>query len=505
MNDVLQVADLTVRFGPTTALDGVSLTLRGGEVHGLLGHNGSGKSTLIKTLAGVNIPEAGTVTSNGTELALPVSPTAARSSGLAFVHQGLGLAEDLSVLENIAVVGFDVGTLGRIRWGDEARAARAELARFGVTVRLDTLVRDLPPVEKAIVAIVRALASVEGPPGGRLLVLDEPTVYLPRDQVQRLFDAVREFVAGGDAVLFVSHRIDEVLSLTDTISVLRSGRLVATEPTHALDERRIVALIVGRELAAAAPDTHHATGEVAATFGDVTGAVLHGISFTVARGEILGVTGLAGSGFDELPYVLAGARPGSGTVVVGGRTVDVAGLDPRAAIAAGIVLIPADRARLGVIGEVSIRENVALPRMRRFFRGGLLREGEERDWVRRLVDGSGVLHGGVDREMNTLSGGNQQKTVLAKWLAGDPDLILLHEPTQGVDVGGRLDIHRRLREAADRGAAVVAAGESPEELAELCDRVLIVKDGVLFGELRGARVDKHTIVDATLSETPLPL
>ncbi|MFC7660430.1 ATP-binding cassette domain-containing protein [Pseudonocardia benzenivorans] len=244
------------------------------------------------------------------------------------------------------------------------------------------------------------------------------------------------------------------------------------------------------------------TGEVAATFDDISGAVLRGISFTVARGEILGVTGLAGSGFDELPYVLAGARPGSGTVALGGRRVDVAGLDPRAAIAAGIVLIPADRARLGVIGEVSIRENVALPRMQRFFRGGLLREGAERAWVRELVDGFGVLHGGVDREMNTLSGGNQQKTVLAKWLAGDPDLILLHEPTQGVDVGGRFDIYRQLRDAADRGAAVVAAGESPEELAELCDRVLIVKDGALFGELRGARVEKHAIVDATLSETP---
>ncbi|MFC7660431.1 ATP-binding cassette domain-containing protein [Pseudonocardia benzenivorans] len=253
MTVVLQVADLTVRFGPTTALDGVSLTLHGGEVHGLLGHNGSGKSTLIKTLAGVNTPESGTVTSNGAELALPVSPTAARASGLAFVHQGLGLAQDLSVLENIAVVAFDTGRIGQIRWAHEARKAREELARFGVSVRLDTPVRELPPVEQAIVAIVRALASVEGPPGGRLLVLDEPTVYLPRDQVQRLFDAVRGFVAGGDAVLFVSHRIDEVLTLTDTISVLRGGRLVATEPTGALDERRIVALIVGRELAAAAP------------------------------------------------------------------------------------------------------------------------------------------------------------------------------------------------------------------------------------------------------------
>ncbi|ODU01426.1 MAG: hypothetical protein ABS81_20710 [Pseudonocardia sp. SCN 72-86] len=504
MGEILQVTDLTVRFGATTALDGVTLALRGGEVHGLLGHNGSGKSTLIKTLAGVNIPESGTVTSNGEELALPISPTAARASGLAFVHQGLGLAEDLSVLENIAVVGgFDARGPGPIRWGEQARKAREELGRFGVSVRLDTLVRDLPPVEQAIVAIVRALASVEGPPGSRLLVLDEPTVYLPRDQVQRLFDAVRGFVAGGDAVLFVSHRIDEVLTLTDTISVLRGGHLVATEPTSALDERRIVGLIVGRELAAATPDTHQATGEVAATFDDVTGAVLRGISFTVARGEILGVTGLAGSGFDELPYVLAGARSGTGTIALGDRRIGVDGLDPRGAITAGIVLIPADRARLGVIGEVSIRENVALPRMQRFFRGGLLREGEERDWVRRLVDGSGVLHGGVDHEMNTLSGGNQQKTVLAKWLASDPDLILLHEPTQGVDVGGRFDIYARLREAADRGAAVVAAGESPEELAELCDRVLIVKDGALFGELRGARVEKHAIVDATLSETPL--
>ncbi|MCW2843375.1 MAG: Monosaccharide-transporting ATPase [Nocardioides sp.] len=507
MSTLVELQHLTMTFNASKALDDVSLEIQHGEVHGLLGHNGSGKSTLIRVLAGVYTPDRGRLAVNGRDVPLPIQPDSTSEHGLAFVHQGLGLAGGLSVLDNLAVANYERSSVGRIDWRRQRARAVEQLRRFGVPIALERLVSELEPVEQAIVAIARAMTAVERADGGRLLVLDEPTVYLPRPQVETLFGAVRELVSAGDSVLFVSHRIQEVLRYTDRVSVLRNGRLVATEQTSSLDERRVVRLIVGRDL----DDYKHAVSNErerpVATVSGLTGKHLRDVSFEVGAGEILGVTGLAGSGFGEIPYLLYGAlRGGQGALEMIGdsdlanRTLSVEELTPLAAQAQKIVLIPADRAQRAIIPEQSVQTNVSLPAVRSFFRHGLLNQRQERSYVRRLVDSFDIRLPSLDAPMSQLSGGNQQKAVLAKWLSQVPRLVLMDEPTQGVDVAGRLDIWNRLRTVAETGAGVIIASESAEELAELCDRVLVFRDGEISRELTGTSVDKHVIADATLAE-----
>lgn len=506
MQPIVDLQHLTVTFGISKALDDVSLRIEPGQVHGLLGHNGSGKSTLIRVLAGVYTPDEGRLVLNGSEVSLPIHPDSTPELGLAFVHQGLGLAGNLSVLDNLAVAGYERSTGGRIDWRRQRERALAQLKRFGVPIDVDKLVSELEPVEQAIVAIVRAMTAVDRAPGGRLLVLDEPTVYLPRPQVETLFSAVRELVAAGDSVLFVSHRIQEVLQYTDQVSVLRNGRLVATEDTSALDERGVVRLIVGRDLDEMDRVEEGSKFEPLAVVRDLHGRQVQGVDLTVGRGEILGVTGLAGSGFSEVPYLLYGAaHGGSGALSLHGENgatdeLSVSDVTPAAALKEGIVLVPADRPARAVIPEQSVQANVSLPAIRTFFRGGRLRPSRERSYVRDLIKSFEIRLPSLQAPMSQLSGGNQQKAVLAKWLSQGPRLVLMDEPTQGVDVAGRWEIWNRLREVASAGAGVVIASESAEELEELCDRVLVLRDGKISRELTGTAVDKHVIADATLAE-----
>jgi ribose transport system ATP-binding protein len=502
MSTIIQLKGLTKSFGASNVLDDVHLDVRPGEIHGLLGHNGSGKSTLIKILAGALAPDSGELLAGDENVVLPIHPDEARRHGFAFVHQGLGLARDLTVLENLAVTNFRTGFGGAILWRQHSAEANRLLARFGVDIDLGAKIEELEPVSQAIVAIARALGSIDEGQGERLLVLDEPTVYLPRDRIAILFDTVRRLAARGDGVLFVSHRLDEVLSLTDRVSVLREGRVVATERTSDLSERDLIRMIVGRDLHH--PDQAAIVGDSqrpVALVRDLAGRELRSISFTVAPGEVLGVTGMAGSGFAEIPYSLYGANPAAtGTLEMDDHQFDLSGLKVVTAIARGMALVPEDRPRLGIAQEASVRENISLRALPRFVRSGRLRLSDERSYVGQLISGFNILLPGQEVPIQQLSGGNQQKSVLAKWLSQDPRLLLLHEPTQGVDVGGRFEIWERIRTAATRGAAVIVASESAEELAELCDRVLVLRDGVIVADLSGDELDKHTIAERSLAE-----
>jgi ribose transport system ATP-binding protein len=502
MSKIAQVKGLTKTFGATTVLEDVNLDVRPGEIHGLLGHNGSGKSTLIKILAGALAPDSGELMAGDHQVALPIHPDDTRRHGFAFVHQGLGLAQDLTVLENLAVTNFRTGFGGAISWRRQAAEAKRVLARFGVEIDLRTRVEELEPVSQAIVAIARALASIDEGHGGRLLVLDEPTVYLPRDRIATLFDSVRRLAARGDGVLFVSHRLDEVLSLTDRVSVLREGRVVATENTADLSEKDLIRMIIGRDLHHPEQAAIVANAEKpVAVVRELAGRHLRSISFTVAPGEVLGVTGMAGSGFAEIPYSLFGANPAAtGMLEVDDHHFDLSTLKVSTAVARGLALIPENRPRLGIAQEASVRENISLRALPRFVRGARLRLSDERSYVARLIGEFNVLLPGQEVPIQLLSGGNQQKSVLAKWLSQEPRLLLLHEPTQGVDVGGRFEIWQRVRAAASRGAGVIVASESAEELAELCDRVLILRDGVIVADLSGDAIDKSTIAERSLAE-----
>lgn len=500
MSPIVALRGITKSFSGNVVLDDVSIDVVPGEIHGLLGHNGSGKSTLIKILAGVYAPDSGSIVARGRELALPLHPDDPRRNGFAFVHQGLGLADDLTVLENLAVTNYVTGVTGQISWRRHAAAANALLERFGVDIDLDARVGELEPVSQAIVAIARALGSISDEGEGRMLVLDEPTVYLSRDRIEVLFETVRRLAAQGDSILFVSHRLDEVLSLTDRVSVLSGGRLVASSQTSSLDERQLVRLIVGRDL----EHTHSPTAAAAEGSGmRISGLrtpTLGGVDFHVARGEVLGITGLAGSGFADVPYALfGGVRGATGTIAIGDERLDIARLTEADAIRANIALVPEDRPRLGIASDASIRENVSMLALSDFVHRGTLRTGRETSYVRRLVELFNVQLSDLAAPIAELSGGNQQKCVLAKWFGRRPRLLLLHEPTQGVDVGGRFEIWQHLRAAAHSGAAVVVASESAEELAELCDRVLIIRDGEIVGELAGDAIDQHKIVELTLA------
>ena len=490
---------MSKHFGGARALDDVGLTVLSGEVHGLLGENGSGKSTLIKILAGFHAPDTGELEVDGQPVKLPLVPGQFRSLGLSFVHQDLGLVPTLSVTENLGV-GELAASRGRpyISWRRKRREARETFARYGLRIDPGRAVADLRPVERALLAIVRAVEEMRAVGGGRgVLVLDEPTVFLPRTDVDQLFALVREIVAGGASVLFVSHDLDEVHEITDRVTVLRDGRVVGTVRTAEAAEGQLVEMIIGRRLAAFATEHHDLTARAAdVSVRDLRGAGVRDVSFDLHTGEVLGLTGLVGSGFEEVAYLLYGARPATGgTLALEAGTLRLATMTPHLAMAAGIVLLPGDRQRDGSVGGLSVTDNVTLPVLGRFFRGLRLRR-------RAMVRETGRLMGEFDvrpprprLDYGSLSGGNQQKALLAKWLQSDPRLLLLHEPTQGVDVGARQQIFTAIRAAAGAGAGVVCASSDYEQLAAICDRVLVFGRGRVARQLVGGEVTKDRITE----------
>jgi ribose transport system ATP-binding protein len=505
---ILSVRDLSKSFGSTRALEGVSLDVGPGEVHALLGQNGSGKSTLIKILAGYHSPDRGTVAIRGEPVGLPLPPVELRRRGLAFVHQDLGLVDTLSVVENLRVGRFETGAGWRIRWRSERARARALLRRFDLDVDPRTPVGRLSRTERAIVAIIRALdemrslaleSRLRGSEDAGLLVLDEPTASLPEDEVRLLFDAMRRVRETGSSVLYVTHRLEEVFEVCDMVTVLRDGRRVATEPVAGLDEQALISLILGRDLEALYPEADRRAAEPVLEVAGLTGATCRDVSFALRRSEVLGLTGLVGAGYDEVPYLVYGAFPAAaGEVALEGRPLG--SVDPSRAHGLGLALLPADRQRQAGIPRATVKENVTLPVLRRYRRLGRLEHRRERRDVRELLARFRVRPPDPDRPLAALSGGNQQKALLARWIGTRPRILLLHEPTQGVDVGSRREIFELLQEAVDAGTAVLYASAEHEELAHLCDRVLVFRRGRIVRELAGGAISKDSIAAACYAE-----
>jgi ribose transport system ATP-binding protein len=505
---ILSARDLSKSFGSTRALDGVSLDIGRGEIHALLGQNGSGKSTLIKILAGYHSPDAGAVAIREEPVTLPLAAGELRRRGLAFVHQDLGLVDTLSVVENLRVGRFETGAGWRIRWRSERARARTLLRRFGLDVDPAAAVARLTRTERAILAIIRALDELRGHgPDGRLgetedtglLVLDEPTASLPEDEVRLLFDAMRRVKEAGSSVLYVTHRLEEVLAVCDVVTVLRDGRRVATEQVERLDEQRLIGLILGRDLEALYPDADHHPDEPLLEVTGLTGAFVRDVSFALRRREVLGLTGLVGAGYDEVPYLVYGASPpAAGETALEGRPLGP--VNPAQAHRLGLALLPADRHRQAGIGRATVKENVTLPILRRYRRHGRLDHRRERRDVRGLLERFRVRPAEPEQRLAALSGGNQQKALLARWIGTGPGVLLLHEPTQGVDVGSRHEIFELLQEAVASGTAVIYASDQHEELANLCDRVLVFRRGRIARELIGRAVTKNSIAAACYAE-----
>jgi ribose transport system ATP-binding protein len=523
----VELRNISMQFGSTRALDGVNLRIGHGEVVGLVGQNGSGKSTLVKVLAGFHEPEpGGQMFVSGQEIPLPLVPGRASEIGLSFVYQHLALAAGLSVLENLTLGRRIQGGLASwtpIRWGRERRAAAGVLRRYNVDLDLDRRTGDLPPVDQARLAIVRAAEDLRRyrertGQGHSVLVLDEPTVFLPEEDVEYLFELIRTVVADGAAVLFISHDLAALRSIANRVVVLRDGKVVAEELMGEIDEDALVALIVGTSGQRSPRDT---PAEQAPTAGLVkavdrdapppgqavavehlSGGRVVELSVEIGPGEIVGVAGLIGSGAEDLPYLLFGAASADGgTLRLGDQRLELSRLSPQRSVRERIALVPADRQVLGLSSPLTVWENVVMLIEDEHYRGGLFRRGELVDIAREAVDRFNVRPRDTHAVAGSLSGGNQQKVLMAKWLLARPRLLLLHEPTQGVDVGARRDIYRFVSAAAALDEmAVLWVTTDFGELAEVCNRVVVVSGGRSLTTLHGDELDEDTISAAALRQ-----
>ncbi len=496
---------VTKRFGEQRALDGVDLTIVAGTVHGLLGENGSGKSTLIKVLAGFYASDDGTLVVRGRDVPLPLTSAGSAACGFQFVHQDLGLIPSMTVAENLLLGRIARGGTGALL-SDRGlrREASAILAKYALPLRPHAAVAELRPVERALLAIVRAVEAIrvddEGVSG--LLVLDEPTVFLPRRDVEQVFALVRRLAVDGHAVLLVSHDLDEVLEVTDNVTVLRDGRLAGTAATADIDRAQLIQMIVGRAVDFGARSGEDAAGAaLALEVRGLAGGTLRGLDLQLRAGEIVGLTGLAGAGFDEVPYLISGARTAAaGTIVLGASApVPAAAMSPRRSRRSGIGLLPADRRNTAGIATLDVIDNVSMLVLDRFRSWHGLDRRRMRHETAELMEAFDVRPRDPGHAFGTLSGGNQQKALIAKWLSMSPSVLLIDEPTQGVDIGARRQIFDDLRRAAGEGTAVLVTSTDHEQLAALCDRVVVLQRGRFRLQLRGAQLSKTTISEACMA------
>lgn len=493
---VLNVETVSKTFPGQVALDHASIVVNPGRVHALVGQNGSGKSTLIKILAGYHRADEGArATLLGEELDL-VGGAGGRAERIHVMHQDLGLVSSLDSVENLALGrGFHTGFLGRVRWKEENARAKAHLATIGATFDVRIPVGMLTPSERALVALARALEGWDDD-GGGLLILDEPTASMARLDVMHLFEAIRKIRDRGAGVVFVSHRIDEVFEIADDYTVLRDGKVVATGVVADLTHESLIELIVGRALDELGTHEHEHAGEPVMEVRNLWGDRLEALNLTVHAGETVGFAGLVGSGRDELPNLLFGAKHrAAGTVSIKGNPVPA---DPYQAMCAGMALVPAERKRYGSIGHQTIRENISLARLRPLMSRGRLSRRLERSEVAKWADRVELRPADPERLFDTLSGGNQQKAVIARWLRTAPSVLVLDEPTQGVDVGAKSTIYGLLGQAAADGMGLVVCSSEAEELAAICDRVIVLANGRSIAELHGSALSAESIVQQLL-------
>jgi len=494
----LDLRAVSKTFGGTRVLHDVSLDVAPGEVHALVGQNGSGKSTLIKILAGFHTADPGASAFVDGEPRTLGDPDDIHNAGVEFVHQDLGLVPALSVVDNLALGhGYATGLGGRINWRRQRKAAQAAIRAVGYEVDVRKIVDDLQPVEKTAVAIARALQSSGG--AMSVLVLDEPTATMPKAEVQRLFEIIGKVREQGVGILYVSHHLEEVFELADRVTVLVDGHLVATKRVSELDQRSLVDLMTGGVVDEARQRSTADLGEPLLQLEGVGGAELIGLDLTVHAGEVVGVAGITGSGREELCSLIFGAKARTGRVSVRGSELPAS--RPHAASKAGLALVPANRLRDGVVIGLNVRENLNLTTLSRLVRHARIPGGADRRQAAGISKKMSVKAPSLEAPIEALSGGNQQKVVLGKWLQTEPSVLLLDEPTQGVDIAAKAEIHHLIDDAASRGVAVLVCSSDEAELERLCDRVVVLRHGKVMSEFRGAEVQTRRLVHTSLGLT----
>jgi ribose transport system ATP-binding protein len=481
----LQLENLSKTFPGVKALDDVSLAIPPGETLALLGHNGSGKSTLIKVLAGFHHPDGGARGWIHGEPFKLGSPDAARARGLRFVHQDLGLIPQLNAVDNVALsTGYSRSRTMQIDQARQVSHTTELLDRFDISLDVTLPLSEASPVERTCVAIARALWDWEE--GPRILVLDEPTAALPSREVSRLFDVIRQVRAAGHPILYISHRMDEIFEIADEMVVLRAGRVVGRGRVDEQTPRHLAELIAGHGLSdQAAPAVKGTKGNLALRAQGLRSEYLANIDISVNQGEILGIAGLLGSGRDELPYVLTGAAASvaSAPWELDGEEIDPP-RTPNAAAALGIGFVPAERGREGLIAPFTVGENLTFGALPRLQAGLYLGRKRERAQAREWLEEIGIPVDTLDRPVSTLSGGNQQRVLLARCLYTNPKVLVMSEPTAGVDVGARQMLYDVLRARAGLGLGIVLASSDAEDLLSICDRVLVLVRGQVAAEMK---------------------
>ena len=489
---LLAVAGITKRFPGVLALDAVDFAVRPGQVHALVGENGAGKSTLLKVVAGAERPDAGTLTVEGKPVSF-AAPRDALRAGITVIYQELSLVPALGADANI-FLGMEPARHGVLDRRAATRQAGDALRALGADFDPTTPARDLSVAEQQLVELARALAR-----DARLIALDEPTAALSHPETERLFAQIRELCARGIGVVFVSHRLEEVRRIADEITVLRDGRRAFTGPAASVDDAALIRHMVGRDVEyARVPSAAPAPGMALL---EARGLARHrafaDVTLVLRRGEIVGLAGLVGAGRTEVARCIAGVDPlDAGSMLLSG--VPYRPSSPREAIGRRVVYLPEDRKTQGLVLGLSVRENVTLPTLTRFTRWGVVRGQNERAAAAQQVRGVELRPPDIEREAGTLSGGNQQKVVLAKWLLADADVLLFDEPTRGVDIATKAELHHVIRSLADAGKAVlVISSELPEVLA-LADRIVVMREGRVSGELSAAEATAERILALAL-------
>lgn len=490
----LALARLSKTFPGTQALADVSFSVEPGHFHALVGGNGSGKSTLIKILAGVYSADRGGSLHLGEQSfdVEQLTPRWSRDAGLRFVHQDLGLFPDLTVTENVLAGSPFPKRIGRIDWPEARRSVQQLLDGLDVDVKARSLVRDLRPADQTLVAVARCLRDRDTG-GVGLLVLDEPTTRLPADEVDGLLQRLSAYSAQGQSILYVTHRLDEVLSYANTVTVLRDGRHVDTRPAAQHDRASLVANIAGHAPQDRQRQTRSSSGEVVLSVEGLRGGPLRDVSFEVHAGEVVALAGLVGSGRTSVMQNVIGAvKPRGGSVLVKGQQLRAGHVAD--AISRGLALVPEERVRDAAFLSLSLTENMSATTIRRHSRGGWMRRADERRAAAADIATYGIK-GTVDAPIARLSGGNQQKAVMARAMRSSPVVLLLDEPTQGVDVGARADIYAQIDAAVAGGAGVLLATSDLDELLHLADRVLVLADGRIAHEACGPEITRTWIFD----------
>ncbi len=501
---LFELRDIAKSFPGVRALDGVSFDLRAGEVHALLGENGAGKSTLVKVISGIYRPDSGTIRLAGSPVEI-ADPTHAQRLGISPVHQELHLEPYLSVAENIFLGRQPVGRFRLIDYRRMNNDAGELLRRLGAALDPEAKVGSLSVAQRQIIAIARAASTT-----ARIIIFDEPTSSLTERETTLLFDMIGRLRAEGIGIIYISHRMEEIFRLCDRVTVLRDGRYVATKPVAETDMRDLIGMMIGRDISDLFRKEPATIGDIVLEVRNLTKrGLLRDISFSVRRGEIVGVAGLVGAGRTELSRAIFGDLAiDSGEIRVDGNVVPP-GHSPRRAILAGIGLVPEDRKEQGLVTGLSVRHNISMPMLRALSRMSVLSLGKERRLAESYVTKLAIKTPSIDQKVTFLSGGNQQRVVIAKWLATQPKLLIVDEPTRGVDVGAKSEIHGLLCDLAKEGMAIMMISSDLPEVLAMSDRVLVMRSGRIAADIPAGEATQERIMhyatgqEAALATAPV--